>query len=210
MTRPPKPRWKTARKRDTSSRHPLPDVRTSALPLFLVALPWLAAPHVAAKPTVRFDDLALVVQDGGQKVRLENALETVPIKHVVYAAVRRNDDFYLLLGLKEWTRGGPQPRGTCGGGKEESIQWLHVSGGKIVARQTGLYNSCGEERTGSVLGWKDGILLWHAHGERHPGPDGHAEFTPANFAWTFDSARPEAGIAEHMTPAAPATTPSPS
>ena len=163
-------------------------MKTSVLPLLLVLL--LAVPYAGAAPTVGFDDLTLTIRDGTQKIRVENALDQVPIKHVAYAAARRDADYYLVLGLKEWT---------CGGGKEEFICWLHVRDGKVVERQSGLYNSCYEERTGSVLGWKDGVLLWRAEGRRRSDHSGGVEYLPTDFAWPFDSNHPEAGITAHVT-----------
>lgn len=106
----------------------------------------------------------------------------------------------------------PATQGLCGGGMEGYITWLHVREGKIVERQAGLYESCFKNREGEVLGWKDGVLLWQSSGELSVEREGKQEFVPTVFAWTFDSARPEAGITEHTEnaePSPPAPMPSP-
>ena len=173
-------------------------MKTFALLLVAATTLWLA-PVTGVAATVGFDNFALTIRDGQKQVTIQNALEEVPEKHVVHAVIRRNEDFYLVLGLSFWSRGGPQPRGTCGGGKEVSVSWLHVHGGKIVERQTGLYQSCFENREGEIVGWKDGVLLWQGWGVHHPSVDRTGDFVTTDYVWTFDSAKPEAGIIEHAT-----------
>ena len=173
------------------------------------------APRSGVAQSVHFDGLSLIVKDGKRRIVLTNALEAVPETRVVHAVIKRGGDYYLVLGLREWSRGGPQPRGNCGGGTESYLAWLHVHDNKITERQAGLYASCFKNREGEVLGWKDGILLWQSSGERSVEREGKQESVPTNFSWTFDSARPEAGITEHTenidsSPPALTSTPAPS
>ncbi len=167
----------------------------------------LLTPCAGVSQTVRFDNFALIIKDGRRRIRLENALEELPEKSIVHAAIKRGRDFYLVLGLSHWSRGGPHPRGLCGGGLEVSIDWLHVRDGKIVERQTALYGSCFKNREGEIVGWKEGVLLWQGWGERPDPPDSSASFITTDYAWTFDSTQPEAGISEHATdyPVSPPT-----
>ncbi len=153
--------------------------------------------------TARFDRTSLVVRDGARRTTLEKVVDLPPISSVVHTVIKRGENFYVVVGLREWTRGEPQPRGSCGGGQEAYIEWMHVREGKILERQIGLYNSCTQNREGSVKGWQGGVLLWQSVGDRlAPREGGGADSVPVDFSWTFDSSHPEAGISEHETDAA--------
>lgn len=172
---------------------------------FSVLLPLVAwsflMPGIGMAQTAHFERTSLVIRDGTRRTTLEEVVDLPPISSVVHTVIKRGDNFYVVVGLREWTRGEPQPRGSCGGGQEQYVEWLHVRAGKIVERQVGLYNSCAQNREGSVRGWQGGVLLWQGQGVQY--------LTTTDYAWTFDSAHPEAGITERMTTAA-ASTPPPS
>ena len=184
-------------------------MKTSLVPLLFVALSTLA-PSIGTAQTARFDRTSLIIRDGKQQTTLEKMVDLPPISSVVHKVIKRGADYYVVVGLREWTQGEPQPRGSCGGGQEAYIEWLHVREGKIVEHQIGLYNSCSKNREGSVKGWQGSVLLWQSSGDRLvPKEGGGADSVQVDFSWTFDSAHPEAGISEHETDAAVPPSPHP-
>lgn len=148
---------------------------------------------------------SLVITDGTRRIRLPNVIEPHPEYRVIHAVQKRSDGYFVVIGVSEWSRGYPPKGGNCGAGIESHIDWLHVRDGKVIERQSGLYQSCVQNRDGYAIEWQHGILHWSTEGQRRVEEGGRTTFIPVNYSWTFDPAQPNKGIEEHSEDAKPAT-----
>jgi hypothetical protein len=148
---------------------------------------------------------SLVITDGTRRVRLPNVIESYPEYRVVHAVQKRADDYFVVIGVSELSRGYPSRNGYCGAGIESHIDWLHIRDGKIVQRQSGLYESCLENRDGYSIEWQHGVLHWSTEGQRRVEEGGRTIFIPTSYSWTFDPAHPDKGIEERSEDSKPAT-----
>jgi hypothetical protein len=146
--------------------------------------------------TAHFSGASLVVLDGAHRIRLPGIISPHSEHRIVHAVQRRGSDYYIVIGVSEWSRGYPPHSGYCGAGIESHIDWLHVRDGKVVKRQSGLYESCLINRGDYWIEWKDGILCWNSKGLRHDDDANPPKFVWVNYTWKFDPARPEKGIEE--------------
>ena len=154
----------------------------------------------------RFVGESLVISDGTQKIRLPDVIDPHTMYHVVHAVQKRADEYFVVIGVSELTRGYPPRGGECGAGIESHIDWLRIHEGKIVELQSGLYESCRQNRDGYSIKWQDGVLHWSTAGQRRVEEGGHTTFIPVSYSWTFDPAHADKGIAEHSENTKPTTT----
>ena len=173
-------------------------------PLLLVALTAMVCSASIAQ-NAHFVGESLVITDGTQRVRLGVVTDQHPEYRVIHAIQKRGGEYFVVIGVSELSRGYPPKGGNCGAGIESHIDWLHVRDGKVIQRQSGLYESCFHNRDGYLIEWKLGILHWSAEGQRRVEEGGHVTFIPVNYSWTFDPAHPDKGIEEHSEDAKPAT-----
>lgn len=148
---------------------------------------------------------SLVIIDGTRRIRLPNVIEPHPEYRVVHAVQKRSDAYFVVIGVSEWSRGYPPKNGHCGAGIESHIDWLHVRNGKIIERQSGLYESCFQNRDGYSIEWQRGVLHWSTTGQRRVEEGGQTTFFPVDYSWVFDPAHPDKGIEERFEDAKPAT-----
>jgi hypothetical protein len=152
----------------------------------------------------RFVGESLVITDGARRIRLAEVIEPHPEYRVVHSVQKRGADYFVVIGVSEWTRGYPPRDGNCGGGIESHIDWLHVRDSEIVERKSGLYESCRINREGYTIAWRRGLLHWTSQGARSAEVDGRTVIIPVKYTWTFDPAHPENGIEEHAEDGKPA------
>ena len=147
--------------------------------------------------SARFVGESLVISDDARRVRLPDLIEPYSEYHVVHAVLKRAGDYFVVVGISELSRGYPPKGGECGAGIESHIDWLRIHDGKIVERQSGLYESCFQNRFGYSIEWQNGVLHWSTEGQRRVEDSGHTTFIPMSYSWTFDPAHPDKGIEEH-------------
>lgn len=145
----------------------------------------------------RFVGESLLISDGTQRIQLPKLIGQHTEYHVVHAVQKRAGDYFVVIGVSEFSRGYPPRGGECGAGIESHIDWLHVHDGKIVERESGLYESCQQNRFDYSINWQDGVLHWNTEGQRRVEESGHTTFIPVSYSWTFDPAHPDKGIEEH-------------
>ena len=170
-----------------SSRLVKTTLLTSVLALFIRS--------AVSAQTARFMGESLVIADGQRRIRLVDVIEPHPIARCVHAVQKRHGEYFVLISASEWSRGYPPRGGNCGCGVEAYIEWLHVRDGRITERTKGLFESCFDNRGGSVTGWRGTILTAETVDlvENRNGPAN----TPAvwrTITFTFDSAHPNEGI----------------
>lgn len=167
-----------------------------ALPVLILSASTAFASTSRAQ-SAHFIGETLIIQDGARKIRLAEVIEPYPEYRVVHAVRKKAGEYFVVIGVSEWSRGYPPRDGFCGAGIESHIDWLRVSGGTIVERQSGLYESCFKNRDDWSIRWKDGVLHWRAQGFRHLDETGGSGAVTVHFSWKFDPAHPERGIEEH-------------
>jgi hypothetical protein len=172
------------------------DTHSSPRSIILVALSaMLSSTSIAQK--AHFVGESLVIADGTRRIRLPNVIEPHPEYRVVHAVQKHANDYFVVFGVSEWSRGYPPKNGNCGAGIESHIDWLHIRDGKIVQRQSGLYESCMLNRDGYSIEWQRGTLRWTTKGLRLEGEGLPPTFIWVNYSWTYDPAHPDKGIEEH-------------
>lgn len=171
--------------------------------LILVALTSMLC-SVSQAQTAHFVGESLIVVDGTSRMRLPDIIEPYPEYRVIHAVQKRAGEYFVVIGVSELSRGYPPKGGNCGAGIESHIDWLHVHDGKIVQRQSGLYESCIQNRDGYSIDWQHGILRWSSEGQRRVEEGGRVTFIPVSYSWTFDPAHPDKGIEEHSEDSRPA------
>ena len=151
--------------------------------------------QTTAGPTAIFRDHAIHVTDGSHRFVLTGITDKHSTHETLHAIQRRGEDYYIVYGSDEWSRGWPPKGGNCGCGLEAYIRWIHVRDGEIVEKKDGLYVSCIQNRDGWQIAWRNRKLVWSTNGLRRA--DGApAHFESVDFTWTFDPTRPEMGIVE--------------
>lgn len=166
----------------------------------ILALLGLAACGAVASPSARFDAEDLIVRDGSHEVRLRDVLDPHAFYKTLHAVQQRGQDFYVVYGTSEFSRGWPPRGGNCGCGLESYIRWLHIKGGKVIEEQEGRYESCFKNRDGGAIHWRDGKLVWSSGGVEREGDSVPVKFVSLNFTWSYDPQHPESGISEVKTP----------
>ncbi len=165
-------------------------------PFIVIALSAMLCSDGIAQ-TAHFAGESLVIMNAAHRILLPAVIESHSEYGVIHAVQKRAGDYFVVIGVSEWSRGYPPRGGNCGAGIESHIDWLHVHDGKVVRRQTGLYVSCIQNRDGYSIEWRHGVLHWSTEGQRRGGDDGRTTFIRVNYSWSFDPAHPENGIDEH-------------
>lgn len=163
-------------------------MKTIMLCLFAVVV---ASHHSVAGPSATFVHGSIHVADGPRSFVLRDFIDHYSFHETLHAIQRRGDDYFIVYGSGEWSRGASQERGNCGSGVEFYIRWLHVRAGKVIEQQEGLYLSCWKGRDASEIAWREHRLQWSCQGP------GRSEGSVAtNIRWSYDPMAPEKGIAE--------------
>jgi len=165
----------------------------------ILALLGLTASVAIASPSARFAAEDLVIRDGSNSVRLRDVLDPDAFYKTIHAIQRRGQDFYVVYGTSELSRGWPPKGGYCGCGLESYIRWLHIKGGKVIEEQEGRYESCFKDRYGLAIDWSDGKLVWRSGGGEREGESMPAKFILYDYTWSYDPQHPETGITETRT-----------
>ena len=169
-------------------------VKTNLL-LFVALTGTLCSSSIAQK--ARFVGESLLITDGNHRIRLADVIDPDPEYRVVHAVQARGGDYFVVIGVSEMSRGHSAKTGNCAAGIESHIDWLHVRDGKVIERQSGLYESCFQSRSFYSIEWKQGILQWRSEGQRRVEEDGRTTFIPVSYSWAYDPAHPDKGIEEH-------------
>lgn len=166
----------------------------------LLATHALTACIAAASPNAKFDGEDLAIRDGRYSCRIAELLDPNAFYKTIHAIQRRGQDFYVVYGTSEMSRGWPPRGGHCGCGLESYIRWLHIKDGKLIEKQEGRFESCFSNRDGWAIRWRQGTLIWSAEGIEREGDSSIGKIVSVAFTWCFDPAHPEAGIAERKNP----------
>ena len=145
--------------------------------------------------TARFVGDSLVIADGKQRIRLTEVPGADSIARCVHAVQKRDGEYFVLIGAREWSRGYPPRGGYCGAGEEAYVEWLRVRDGKIAERTMALFGSCLDNRDGSVSGWRGSVLTVETSDlveDRNAPANRPAVWREITF--TFDASRPAEGI----------------
>jgi hypothetical protein len=166
----------------------------------IIAILGLSTCFVGATPSAKFDSADLVVRDGRISFSLHDLLDPDAFYGTVHAVQRRGQDFFIVYGTSEMSRGWPPRGGHCGCCLESYIRWLHVKGGKIIEQQEGRHESCFRNRDGWSIAWSDGKLIWSTEGIEREGDPLTGKIVSIAFTWSFDPARTGSGIVESKSP----------
>jgi len=148
--------------------------------------------------SVHFSRGSLVISDVYRKLVVKDTFSPHSWGEVVHAIQKRGQDYFIVVGVSELSKGYPPKGGNCGSGIESHIDWLHIRNGKLLDRQSGLYASCIHNRDGWAIKWESGLLHWTTQGRAPEGDPATGEFIDVTYTWAFDPAHPEAGIKERV------------
>ena len=101
---------------------------------------------------------------------------------VVHAVIRRKSTLYVVYSCAGWSRGPESRGGNCGSGWEHQMNWAAIVDGRVTSFQQMDIESCWRNTSGSIDGWKKGILVWGSDGMK----TGYTGF--------FDPQSPEKGL----------------
>lgn len=160
----------------------------------------ISASCAVAAPSANFDSDDLIVRDGRRSSRINGVLDPHAFYGTIHAVHRRGQDFFVVYGTSEMSRGWPPKGGYCGCGLESYIRWLHIRDGKIMEQQEGRQESCYQNRDGWSIAWQQGKLIWNTEGFEREGDPINGKIVSIAFTWTFDPVSPEAGILETKSP----------
>ena len=169
--------------------------RMSANLLILGLIYSVVSSAVASALDVRISGDSLVVFDGRTRFSIPDVVDYRPIATCVHAYQKHGDEFYVVLGVREWSRGYPPRSGLGGAGVESKVAWLHIRDQKIVNRDEGVYESFWDVRSGVHPKWRDGKLHWGVAYLRPRIRGSVADFAERIY-WTYNPAEPERGIQE--------------
>lgn len=160
----------------------------------------LSAAIAGAVPCGKFDSNDLVIRDGKNSARIHDILAQNAYYSTIHALQRRGQDFFVVYGTSEMSRGGP--RGGNGEfGPESYIRWLHVRDGKIIEQQEGRQESRIRSSDGWSITWHHGKLVWFTDGfDTEESGVNMIRSIPMRFTWTYDPSNPEFGIIETKKP----------
>lgn len=144
-------------------------------------------------PRAEFRSDSIVIRDAGKEFVLPECASISSIHRTLHAVCKRGQDYFIVFGYSEYTRGSPRG-GHCGAGVESRLCWLHVRGGEIMERHEGLYESCIKDRYDGALQWKDGKLTCVTEGLRKVSDKGDEKPHILYFKWVFDPQNPEKGL----------------
>jgi len=105
---------------------------------------------------------------------------------VLHAAIRRGDTLYVVFTCTGSSRGPNATGGRCGSGWEHQINWMAIRGDAVVQHRREDIESCWQDISGQLGGWRHGLLVWSAeHG---------ISFDPAEVTGYFDPQAPQKGL----------------
>ncbi len=160
-----------------------------------VAFALAIAGPVLGQPKVQFVGTSIILTDQGRRTELREMIDSHSFHETLHAVHRRGNNYFIVYGSSEMSRGWPPKNGHCGAGIESFIRWLHIVDGKVVSSQEGLYESCFRNRDGWSIAWVNHKLTWSTGGLRQREGQ-QPSFEAIDLKWTYDPAHPELGLSE--------------